>query len=850
MADRRIRRLIEIVFDRSSARKVETQMTSTLERAGRTGGDNFLRELRSAFGTRMADLRVQLSKGLIDQDEFRRQSDAAAKSFNEGLIANIERARKEGKLTDQEYTKLARSLKRVGDEGRRSTQDVGRGMERIRTLALSVAGVVGGIFAVRRLKDWTVQMFNLGSEVAAVEAQFQTVFGTLTTGIERSMEGWRRIAGITTTELRRLLAGIGSMARGFGFSAEQAGAFSAEVVRLAGDLASFSGGVYTTEEAAKLLQSAIIGNTEAARSLMVNFTALDVTNRALAQTGKSSAKELTQQERALAALSVITERAGPQIGDLARQQTEADNRARILAARFRTMREELALALLPTFEKLFDALDRSNAIEKVAAAAKALADNMDEVVASVGALIRALVVGGGILAVTRLGSAIRAATGAVNAWRGAMAGARVLMGPTGWFILGVAALTELFRRQGRAAREAARATAEAMEEYKASLIGMDKAALESEARTVGARIRQIDESIAAEQRLIAEKTAEIERMESGHARNILRGDVQLAEARIRQAQEARAGIVGQYRAVLEELQALNAPAPATAGGDGDGDGDGDATADMRRRVQLLTQGHELEVLTRAERAAALQLAIDTRAELQRANLTLAERVELTERLRALEEVTGERSYAPRMAQQGPGGGPMVLTPVQTEQMRYQVSEWQLMLSQLGDHSNTVAMYMERSFSDFFTAMATGFDTTRDGFHSLTDAAVGIGASIVAGLAGGMRDYHLAQSVGKLAEGTWPPNPAAIAAAAQHAAAAGLFGALEGITSGAGRRRAVTPASAPGNVGASAADQAQRNSPPAIIYIDPFNPTNPVHARQVGQAVKLDVRLGGQQGARR
>jgi amidophosphoribosyltransferase len=57
---------------------------------------------------------------------------------------------------------------------------------------------------------------------------------------------------------------------------------------------------------------------------------------------------------------------------------------------------------------------------------------------------------------------------------------------------------------------------------------------------------------------------------------------------------------------------------------------------------------------------------------------------------------------------------------------------------------TTAFIMERSFGQFFESLFHGFDETRQGFHSLADAAVGIGGAIVAGLAGGFRDYHLAQ----------------------------------------------------------------------------------------------------------
>jgi hypothetical protein len=78
------------------------------------------------------------------------------------------------------------------------------------------------------------------------------------------------------------------------------------------------------------------------------------------------------------------------------------------------------------------------------------------------------------------------------------------------------------------------------------------------------------------------------------------------------------------------------------------------------------------------------------------------------------------------------------------------------------------------------AFIYAFETIADGSASLGQAFAGIGLEIVAGLTEGMAQYHFAQAAGKLAEGLWPPNPAALGSAAQHAVAGGLFAALTGL----------------------------------------------------------------------
>lgn len=809
-------RSLYLRFDKESGERMEAEAAEALEKAGVSAAEQFeqtmqaggrkaantlARNLRDQFNTTIAQAKVNLARGLIDPKQFREIENAAKRTFNEGILSGMDRLRTEGKTSEAQLQRLARQLKEVGREGRDGTEEARGGLERLRKFALSAAGAVASIFAVQRIKDFVAGMFNLGSEVAAVEAQFGTVFGTLTDGIEASMEDWRRIAGITVTEMRRLLAATGSMAQGFGMSREGAADFSAEVIRLAGDLASFSGGVYTTEQAAGLLRSAIIGNTEAARSLMVNFTALDVTNRALAMTGKTSAAALTQQERAMAALAVITERAGPQIGDLARQQTEADNRARILAARFRSMREDLALSLIPTFEKLFDALDRSDAIEKIAAAAKVLAENMGEVVHFVGALTKALLIGGGIAAVVRLGAAIRAATAATTAWRGAMAGAQVLMGPTGWFVLGVAALTTAFQRQGRAARQAK----QEVSDYFASLSTMSKDELDAEIEALAAQRKQIE--------------AQMGRASSAGVR------AQLKE----QLDEIRAAGLEAIRLRNEMMREQGTPVPTP---------EGPTAAEKKAAEERIKKlWAHLETWRRSQQGFD---AVTTMA-----TYGAEEGVPLTEEgKKRFEEEQRRRRQA---LEQG-----LVLDKVA---VRSALAEWDTLtraqidfLTNLESVADQVAYNIAAAFQSTFQLMHKEAATVGTFLEGMLRGLSGAVLASISQLAQGKVKENIAAAIeagaralGFLAIGNFPSQGAALASAGQHLAAAAAWGALAGGAGAAsggvtGGRGAVPVATR--DAGLSTAKGAQQRGPEVHIYIDPLDPSRPAYQRNVYAAQQM------------
>lgn len=156
------------------------------------------------------------------------------------------------------------------------------------------------------------------------------------------------------------------------------------------------------------------------------------------------------------------------------------------------------------------------------------------------------------------------------------------------------------------------------------------------------------------------------------------------------------------------------------------------------------------------------------------------------------------------------------------------------LEAIRERSQNVAESMADSFSMAFQAIRGGADV----FPSLAHAAAGVGEAIIGELMSGQAEYHMAQAAGKLAEGLWPPNPAALASAAQHAAAAGLFRSLGSLVTGGGGR----PGFAAGGLGGGFDVDRGRfgtfepRGPEIHFYVDPFDPSNPVHQEQVGAAV--------------
>ncbi len=140
---------------------------------------------------------------------------------------------------------------------------------------------------------------------------------------------------------------MGNMFKQLGASQSEAAGLSKEMVELSADLASFHNVAGGAEEVLLAMQSAFRGEYDALQRYIPTIKAAAVQQQALADTGKSSAKELTELEKALAAQAIILRDAGDALGDFARTSDEYANQQRILAAQMEDLSATVGQSLLP-----------------------------------------------------------------------------------------------------------------------------------------------------------------------------------------------------------------------------------------------------------------------------------------------------------------------------------------------------------------------------------------------------------------------------------------------------------------------------------------------------------------------
>jgi hypothetical protein len=144
--------------------------------------------------------------------------------------------------------------------------------------------------------------------------------------------------------------------------------------------------------------------------------------------------------------------------------------------------------------------------------------------------------------------------------------------------------------------------------------------------------------------------------------------------------------------------------------------------------------------------------------------------------------------------------------------------------------------MTRAFEPFFLSLRYGFGDTAKLFEGFREGAAGVGAAVVEELTKGKAEYHMAEGIGKLASGTWPPNPAALGAAAQHFAAAAAFRSIPGIISSLGRSSS-SPAGRATMARGAEPSRLDRFGPDIQIYVDGVDPKNPRHQALIGETAR-------------
>lgn len=218
----------------------------------------------------------------------------------------------------RQLNKFEKDIKGVDNSVNKSSKanaQFAAGMSGASKFAIAGAATIAG----KSLLDFSLSAIQAASAAQEAAGAFGTTFGGAAEKLNSQLKQNANLFGLTAAEAQQLISVFGSVAQGIGFTQEESADLSSELFDLAGDIASFNNITSGSGVVLQAFRSALVGEREALKTYGIAITEAEVQTKAFEQTGKSSADELTRQEKALATTALIFERSAVQQGNAARE---------------------------------------------------------------------------------------------------------------------------------------------------------------------------------------------------------------------------------------------------------------------------------------------------------------------------------------------------------------------------------------------------------------------------------------------------------------------------------------------------------------------------------------------------
>ena len=264
-------------------------------------------------------------------------------------VDGADRARREMSDTSDHISSKAKA----GADGIESGATRGVGALGKITGALGgIAGPLAGAFAVGQVASFGKELYGLGQELDVYDKKADTVFEGGAGLVKAWADQNNEAMGMSKEKLTGLAAGFGDLLKPMGFSAEQAGKMSTEVVGLSGALSAWSGGQHDAAEVSDILSKAMLGETDGLKSLGISISQ-DEVNARLARDGKDKLTGSTlAQAKALATQQLIMEKSTDAQKAWADGSMDGVKNSNTLTATFEQLKATLAEKLMPIFQRV------------------------------------------------------------------------------------------------------------------------------------------------------------------------------------------------------------------------------------------------------------------------------------------------------------------------------------------------------------------------------------------------------------------------------------------------------------------------------------------------------------------
>lgn len=277
------------------------------------------------------------------------------------LRSDLSRAEGATEDLNRELRITERELDEVGDEAGKTAREVEsagkKGESAFRGMAGALTAVGAGVLAAQGLRqlagflsDSVTEASNLEQSIGAVES----IFGEASTAIFQFGETSAESVGLATSQFNQLSATIGAQLQTFGFGAAEAAVETQNLIALSADLAATFGG--PVSDAVAAVGSLLRGETNPIERFGVAMNQASIQAHALEIGLIPANRQLTIQERAVAALDLLYQQTTTSQGQFARESDTTAGLMERLSAAFQDAQAEIGEALVPAFNALLEAL--------------------------------------------------------------------------------------------------------------------------------------------------------------------------------------------------------------------------------------------------------------------------------------------------------------------------------------------------------------------------------------------------------------------------------------------------------------------------------------------------------------
>jgi len=251
-------------------------------------------------------------------------------------------------LATKELKEFEQNATRSGRRGKEAFSKVdtaaGKLAKRLGAVAVAFVGIQSAIRGIRAAVTAGFGFVELAGDVEESRSKFEELFSGQLPEANAQLELLATNLGRSQSTLQNAASDLQALILPLGFSAEEAAGLSFEITRLSQDVESFRNVKF--EDVLRDIRSGLVGQSEPLLKYGADIREAAVQQKALELGLADTAKELTQQDKIVARLSIIYAAFDKDLGDVQRTSDSYANSLRALRESTKDVRIELGQNLI------------------------------------------------------------------------------------------------------------------------------------------------------------------------------------------------------------------------------------------------------------------------------------------------------------------------------------------------------------------------------------------------------------------------------------------------------------------------------------------------------------------------